>query len=240
MAFQKYLMPTNYIKSNRHELLDKEAFDCSVEIIGNCVALLARTQWKRIFRVSISQFCFDSWCKWLNRQTTNKCADVRFATACPEWRQKVMWEEHLLHRGQKQALADQRCCVLPGELGTRKTWQRRRLAGNSQGAWPAPALYKQAQKALRQCLQSSLRILPAAALIPLRTRLCWSLVFVANYFICGKLPTIHHTWRSTVLNISKCLFWRFSAFKQRCFYCLHCCSSKPWSTMQDKSMLLFW
>ncbi len=72
------------------------------------------------------------------------------------------------------------------------------------------------------------------------TRLCWSLVFVTHYFICGKLATIHHTWGSTVLNIGKCLIWWFSVLKQRCFYCLYCCSFKPWSTMQDKSMLRFW
>lgn len=72
------------------------------------------------------------------------------------------------------------------------------------------------------------------------TRLCWSLVFVEHYFICGKLATIHHTWGSTVLNIGKCLIWWFPVLKQRCFYCLYCCSFKPWSTMQDKSMLRFW
>lgn len=151
-----------------------------------------------------------------------------------------MWETHLLHRRQSTLSLSSAAACYQANLGRERRDIDTDWLETRRGRGQRQRLYKQARKGLRQCLQNSLRILTAAARTPLLTRLCWSLVFVTDCFICGKLPTIHHTWGSTVLNIGKCLIWGFKAFKQRCFYCLHCCSFKPWSTMQDKSMLHFW
>lgn len=144
-------MPTSHIKSTRHELLGKKHFTASSsqclfsKVISHCEPLVARSQWK----LSQSQyftilFRFVMQIAKSPNQTANKWADVRFATACPEL--KTIGDVRTApsstahnSRACRRAPIDQRCFVLPGELGTRKTWHKRPLAENSREAWPAAA-----------------------------------------------------------------------------------------------------
>lgn len=99
-------------------------------------------------------------------QTTNKRADVRFATACPELKTKadVRNAPPSPQTTATLSLISAASCY-QANLGRERRdinadWLETRRGRGQR-------VYKQAQKGLRQCLQDSLRIRTAAALTPL-------------------------------------------------------------------------